>query len=90
MMESVKNMQENIFFEIMQKVVNFPHPTPNTVMRLALTSAYMNNAADIQADIEEAICAISTCTTPEDIQDIHARCRALHTIPRSLIHQSPI
>ena len=65
----------------------FPHPTPNTVMRLALTSAYMNNAADIQADIEEAICAISTCTTPEDIQHLHARCRALHTIPRSLIHQ---
>jgi hypothetical protein len=68
----------------------FPQPTPNTVMRLALTSAYMNNAADIQADIEEAICAISTCTTPEDVQDIHARCRTLHTIPRSLIHQSPI
>ena len=59
-------------------------------MRLALTSAYMNNTADIQADIKEAICTISTCTTHGDIQGIQARCRALHTIPRSLIHQSPI
>lgn len=44
----------------------FPQPTPNTVMRLALTSAYcnMNSTADIQADIEEAISAISTCTIP--------------------------
>ena len=26
--ENIKNMQENIFFEIMQKVVHFPRPNP--------------------------------------------------------------
>ena len=45
----------------------YPKPSTNTLCRLTLTSAYMNGDDEMKGDLDEAICAISECKSPSDI-----------------------